>query len=129
MTSNLEIGSHTASVYDEDDDLVEVSPTSTLQRGHTTSPASPVQQSGILARFRYSFSNQKVKDLKRQISVQEDEIGKLNALLQTANQVSTDVHVCLNDQWWRVSIFHTYLSYCGFICSNNSHPNEIKVCI
>jgi hypothetical protein len=71
----------------DDDDVFDISPTSTLHRGSLTSPTSPGHSSGILARVRNSFSSQKVKDLKRQLRQCEEDILRIKGELQVTNKV------------------------------------------
>ena len=93
MNNFREVGVQTTP---DDDDVFDVSPTSTLHRTSLTSPTSPGHTSGIFARMRNSFSSQKVKDLKRQLRQCEEDISRINEELKvTAKVVYNDVSISI----------------------------------
>lgn len=94
MTDNKDTEEY---VTPSDDDVFDVSPSSTLQGGSLSSPTSPDHQPGILARFRNSFASQKVKELKRKVRQLEEENTSLKAELQNYRQDNTDFNVRLTN--------------------------------
>ncbi|XP_045158337.2 uncharacterized protein LOC123524306 [Mercenaria mercenaria] len=89
MSRFREIGVQTTP---DDDDVFDISPTSTLHRGSLTSPTSLGHQSSIIARFRNSISSPKVKDLKRQLRECEEESARINIELQSTTQENSYVN-------------------------------------
>lgn len=66
----------------DDDEVFDMSPTSTLQRSSITSQASPrANQPGLFARMRNSFSNSKIKEMKKQIRALEEDVKRQDAEL------------------------------------------------
>ncbi|XP_060559423.1 uncharacterized protein LOC132719640 [Ruditapes philippinarum] len=106
MDKFREIGVQTT--FDEDD-VFDISPTSTLHRGSLTSPTSPGHSSGILARVRNSFSSQKVKDLKRQLRQCEEDIVRIKEELQVTNKENNDATLRLSNIL-KCNPFNIYIS-------------------